>query len=185
MSTHVVHFSGLVNGATCQALRNTCLQALQQKATELRLHFSSEGGSTFHGFALYGFLRSLPVPLITHNIGNVESIAVVVFLAGARRLTCPHGRFLLHALHWDFGAGSVDHARLREYVSSLNNDLDRFVEIFDRSTQGARERLDVRVHLEGQERIVTASAAVASGIAHGVADATIPDGAVTWWVNSQ
>ncbi|WP_155837415.1 ATP-dependent Clp protease proteolytic subunit [Herminiimonas sp. CN] len=63
------------------------------QARRERHHTSLHEGSTDQGFALYNFLRSLPIPLKTHNIGDVESIAVVVFLASTKRFTCPHSRF--------------------------------------------------------------------------------------------
>ena len=138
------------------------------------------------GFTLYNFLRSLPVAVTIHNLSNVQSTAVIVYLAGRRRLVCPQGRFLIHPLHWSFDSGQVDHARLREYVGSLDNDLERYAEIFEARTGGAASPLDVRSHLSGreQERIVNAREAVTAGIAHAVEDATIPEGATTWGVSS-
>ena len=37
------------------------------------------------GVAIYTTLRALPLDLTTHNIGNVDSIGNIIFLAGARR----------------------------------------------------------------------------------------------------
>lgn len=184
MSTHVINFSGPINQVTSERIRDISLQAVAQGASEIRLHISSEGGNTLHGFTLYNFLRSLPVPLVIHNMGNIESIAVVVFLAGTTRIASPHSRFLIHPLHWGFNAGTVDHARLREYVSSLDNDLERYAQIFDERTQGAREPLDIRVHLSGQEKILTSASSATSGVATDVSDAAIPPGAINWWVSS-
>jgi hypothetical protein len=79
MTTHVVHFQGPTGGPPAERLRDICLQALGQGATAIRIHFSSGGGGTGDGFMLYHFLRSLPVPVVIHNIGNVESMAIVVF----------------------------------------------------------------------------------------------------------
>ena len=184
MTTHIIHFSGGINPATSENLRNTCLQALERGASEIRLHISSEGGSTTCGFTLFNFLRSLPIPLITHNIGNIESIAVVLFLAAKERLTCQHSRFLIHPLHWSFNAGSVDHSRLREFVASLDNDLERYAQIFDEITQCPKELIDIRENLSGQEIIFTAETSISHGISTEICAATIPAGAVNWWVHS-
>jgi ATP-dependent protease ClpP protease subunit len=46
-----------------------------------------------------------------------------MFLAAGRRITSPHARFLIHPMNWYFSQKSVDHQRLREYLSSLDNDL--------------------------------------------------------------
>lgn len=184
MTTYIINFSGPINTLTAERIRDTCLQVLSQGASEIRLHISSEGGSTLHGFTLYHFLRSIPVPLVIHNIGNIDSIAVIVFLAGTVRLASPHSRFLIHPLQWGFNSGTVDHSRLREYVSSLDNDLERYVQIFEERTQGAQESLDIRTHLSGHEQVVTPAVALASGIATEIAEAAMLEGVVSCWISS-
>ncbi len=39
---------------------------------------------------------------ITHNVGQVDSIAGVLFCAGERRLSVPEGRFLIHGVNITF-----------------------------------------------------------------------------------
>ena len=113
MALHIVHFIGPINHSSACTIRNLCLQALQSGATEIELHLSTEGGNMTAGFALYFFLKSLPLPLTTHNIGSVESIGVVIFLAGHKRYACPGTRFLVHPLHWGFGnLVAADHSRV-------------------------------------------------------------------------
>jgi hypothetical protein len=94
MALHIVHFIGPINHNSACSVRNLCLQALQSGASEIELHMSTEGGNMTAGFALYFFLKSLPIPLTTFNIGSVESVGVVIFLAGAKRYACPGTRFL-------------------------------------------------------------------------------------------
>ena len=180
----MVHFAGRLNAGPADRVRESCLKALEQGATEIWLHFASEGGQTFHGFALYNFLRSLPVPLTVHNLGNVESISLVAYLAGDTRLVCPQGRFLIHPLHWSFEAGRVDHARLREYVAKLDSDLNRYVEIFDERTAAGSLVIPVREHLSGAERLISAAVSIDAGIAHEVAEPSIPKDAVIWSVGT-
>jgi ATP-dependent protease ClpP protease subunit len=157
---------------------------VSKNATEIRLQFWSDGGNNAAAFGLYNFLRSLPVPLTTHSTGNVESSAVIVFLAGSKRLACSSSRFLIHGLHWGFDAGQVDHQRLREYVASLDNDMERYATIFDERTGDAAERIDVRKHLLGEELLVPSHQAVAAGFVDAVAEAETPQDAVNWWVNA-
>lgn len=186
MPVHIVHFTlANIDPAGADRFRNTCLQAVSQGATELVVHLSSAGGVNLSGFTLYNEIRALPVPVTFHNIGNVESNAVLVYLAGTTRKASRHSRFLLHSLLWGFQAGgTVDHARLREYVATLDNDAARYAAIFDERTQGAAETVDVRAALAGAERILSAEEAVRCGIAHEVADVgPPPEGAVTWWVS--
>ena len=184
MSLHIVHFIGpITHGSVC-TVRNLCLQALQNGASEIELHMSTEGGNMTAGFALYFFLKSLPLPLVTHNIGSVESVGVVIFLAGQRRYACPGTRFLIHPLHWGFGnLVAADHSRVSEWRDCLDFDAERYATIFEEATQAAGVQDDVRTNLFGNARIYNAEQAVAAGIVHQAVQARLPECGPTshWW----
>ncbi|MBC2612368.1 ATP-dependent Clp protease proteolytic subunit [Citrobacter braakii] len=177
---HTVHFLCPVNVSTVTVLQDQCLKALSNGATSINLHMSSSGGETTAGFTAYNFLKSLPVPVTTHNISNVESIANVIFMAGSARKANPMSRFLLHPLHWGFN-GQVDHSRLTEWSSCLNDDFKRFINIMELETKGVKTS-------EEWGQIIT-SATVASpshaaemGMITDIAPATLADSAMNWWV---
>jgi ATP-dependent Clp protease, protease subunit len=185
MSLHIVHFIGPINHTSACTVRNLCLQALQSGATEIELHMSTEGGNMTAGFALYFFLKSLPLPLTTYNIGSVESVGVVIFLAGQKRYACPGTRFLVHPLHWGFGSlVAADHARVSEWRDCLDFDAERYASIFEEATRGAGlSSSDIRCYLTGNARIFDAEQALAAGIIHQAVQARLPDAGVTshWW----
>jgi ATP-dependent protease ClpP protease subunit len=184
VSKHIVHFIGPINHNTACTVRNLCLQALQSGASEIELHLSSEGGNMTAGFALYFFLKSLPIPLSTHNVGSIESIAVVIFLAGAKRYACPGTRFLVHPLNWGFGSlVAADHARVTEWRECLDFDAERYASIFDEATRGAEQADDIRTHLFGGARLFDAEQAVKAGIVHAAVQARLPAQGETshWW----
>ena len=60
-------------------------QLVQQGFDEIRLFMTTPGGDVATGFTLFHYLRSLPVKIVTHNVGSVNSIGNVVFLAGEER----------------------------------------------------------------------------------------------------
>ena len=184
MSLHIVHFIGPINHSSASMVRNLCLQALQAGATEIELHMSSEGGNMTAGFALYFFLKSLPVPLTTYNIGSVESVAVVIFLAGQRRYACPGTRFLIHPLHWGFGSlAAADHARVSEWRDCLDFDAERYAGVVLEATTAAGIPTDIHANLYGNARSVDAGEALKAGIVHGAAQAQLPPAgsASHWW----
>ena len=184
MGLHIVHFIGPINHGSASAVRNLCLQALQNGATEIELHMSSEGGNMTAGFALYFFLKSLPVPLTTHNIGSIESVAVVIFLAGQTRYACPGTRFLIHPLHWGFGSlVAADHSRVSEWRDCLDFDAERYACIFEEATKNAGVKDDIRTHLFGNARIFDAGQALEAGIIHEAVQARLPEAGETshWW----
>lgn len=77
----------------------------QHQPTELYMLFSSNGGDVNAGFVLYNFLLSLRGKIKTtiHNIGNVDSIANVIFMSAERRLASPSASFLFHGISMNFG----------------------------------------------------------------------------------
>ena len=115
MARHIIHYTGPINSATCGNLINTCSKALQQGAEVLQLNIATMGGECSYSFTLYNFLRALPVPVHTHNLGTVESMGNILFLAGVHRMACACSRFLFHPFHWTLH-GSVDQARMAEYA---------------------------------------------------------------------
>ena len=122
MARHIIHFTGPINSSTCGNLITTCSRALQQGAELLQLNIATMGGECSYGFTLYNFLRALPVEVHTHNLGTVESMGNILFLAGERRTACSFSKFLFHPFHWTLH-GSVDHSRMSEYAMSLDYDL--------------------------------------------------------------
>lgn len=184
MSLHIVHFIGPINHNSVCTVRNLCLQALQNGASEIELHMSTEGGNMTAGFALYFFLKSLPLPLVTHNIGSVESVGVVIFLAAERRFACPGTRFLVHPLHWGFGnLVAADHSRVSEWRDCLDFDAERYARIFEEATGEAGSGCDIRSNLTGNARIYDAQQALEAGIIHEARQARLPEAGPTshWW----
>ena len=184
MSLHIVHFIGPINHHTACTIRNLCLQALQSGATEIELHMSTEGGNMTAGFALYFFLKSLPLPLTTHNVGSIESVGVVIFLAGGKRYACPGTRFLVHPLHWGFGnLVAADHSRVSEWRDCLDFDAERYARAFDEATQDCAGCVDIRPNLFGNARLFDAEQALAAGIIHEAVQARLPGTGATshWW----
>ena len=80
-------------------------------------------------------LRALPVKLITHNMGNVDSIGNVIFLAGAERYACPNSTFMFHGVGFDVmgGVRLVDQM-LREHLDSIGSDHRRIGAVIGQHT---------------------------------------------------
>lgn len=183
MSKHIIHFTGPINSSTCGNLIDTCARALQQGAGHLQLNIATMGGDCAYGFTLYNYLLALPIPVDTHNLGTVESMGNILFLAGARRTACPLSKFLFHPFHWSLN-GTVDHARMSEYAMSLDYDLRLYEQIVNERTQGAAERLDIARYLMAHPRIVGAEEAIACGLIERVDPMPIAESSCQWTVHS-
>ena len=183
MARHIIHFTGPINSSTCGNLISTTSRALQQGADVLQLNVATMGGECSYGFTLYNFLRSLPVPVHTHNLGTVESMGNVLFLAGERRTACAYSKFLFHPFHWTLH-GSIDHGRLSEYAVSMDHDLDLYVKIVAERTAGAEQPLETAHYLTATPRFVSPTEALASGLIDAIDEIPIDVSAVQWSVHA-
>lgn len=65
-------------------------------ADVFNVYINSEGGVVETGFEIYDYLKSLNKPINTIGIGQVASIATVIFMAGSKRILKPMTNFLIH-----------------------------------------------------------------------------------------
>jgi ATP-dependent Clp protease, protease subunit len=176
-----VSFAAKVNEQTTTALMNSIAGFMQQGAQELTLLLSSPGGSVMHGMTLYNYLSGLPVALTTYNIGNVDSIGAIVFLAGARRYACPHSTFMLHPVAFGLQAAqSYEQPDLSAIVQSLEADQSRIAAIY---AERSGLQKDNAMALFGQQKTYSASEAQTIGFVHEVKALSIRAGAHIFHLN--
>jgi ATP-dependent protease ClpP protease subunit len=163
MPIHVINFTAPITSATCAQLIEKASTAVQQDADRLIVNIATMGGECSYGFTMYSFLLSLPIPVHTHNLGTVESMGNIVFLAGEHRSACTHSKFLFHPFHWHV-QGSVDHSRMSEYAMSLDYDLILYARIVTERTEDGRETLETEKYLTSEPRILNPQQALQCGL---------------------
>jgi len=118
--TTYIRFFAAINVKTVNALIQTIERKLKEGAERFVLLISSGGGNVGSGISGYNFLRGIPAEVTTHNFGVVDSVAVVLFCGGAKRLCVPHARFLLHGIGFDVNNPTrFDEKRLDEEMKGL------------------------------------------------------------------
>ncbi len=93
-----VAFSAEIIAMTTESLIAQMANLANQKVPQVYLMLSTPGGNVMNGMNLYNVLRGLPFELITHNVGNVDSIGNVIFLAGTKRYAAPNSTFMFHGV---------------------------------------------------------------------------------------
>jgi ATP-dependent Clp protease, protease subunit len=168
-------FTAKVTDQTTTALMNTLAAAIQQGIKELTLLLSTPGGSVMHGMTLYNYLSALPVKLTTFNIGNVDSIGAIVFLAGEQRFACPHSTFMLHPVAFGLQSGlSYEQPDLTAIVQSLEADQARIAGIYAERSGLAK---DNALGLFNQQKTYSAVEAQKFSFVHEVKALAIEPGA--------
>jgi len=178
---YVNYFDG-IDEAKTKALMGIITDIVaKQKPNTIYFLFSSGGGSVNAGIALYNFLRALPVEIVMHNVGSIDSIANVIFLAASRRYAATHSSFLFHGITWNFGNGaSLTFNQLTENLSVFKREEDKIASIVAGRT--AMTEAEIRdLFRQGESKDL--QFAVDKGVIHEIRDPAIPKDAPIITVN--
>jgi len=171
--TAYVSFSAEINQTTSETLLALCAQLTNQGTKAIYLLMSTPGGGVLQGINVYNVLRALPVHLITHNTGAVNSIGNPIFLAGEERYANPRATFMFHGVGFDIQNTRLEQKNLRELLDSAIADEAKIGAIIADRTTLSREEV-AKLFLEAVTR--DPNYAKANGIIHDIREAKIPDG---------
>jgi ATP-dependent protease ClpP protease subunit len=172
--TVYVTFSAEINVKTTESLLATVAGLVNKQIKTVHLGLSTPGGEVASGLNLYNVLRALPVHLITHNVGNVDSIGNAVFLAGQKRMACAHSTFMFHGVGVNITQQlRFEEKNLREMMGTILSDQNRIGSIIQERTNIDAATVE-SLFREAQTK--DAAYAVSTGIVHEVCDFKIPPG---------
>ncbi len=180
----VINFSGHeINNKTVPALMGVISNEINDGVEEITLAFSSPGGQVTEGIALYNFLKGVPAKLTVHNIGQVDSIANVIFMAGDERLAVPTSSFFFH----DVGITVNGNIRLieenlNEQLSIIRRDRKKIIDVMTADSDISEKRLnELFLHSES----ITPQEAKDNDIIHDIRAFVIPKGEKILTLNFQ
>ena len=169
-------FAGPIQQPASKCLRSVCSNAVNNGAKEIHILFSSSGGAVDEGFALHNFLRALPVKLTMHCVGVVESIALVVFMAGEHRFCCSDSTFLFHDFAWGLaGVTNLNRLQLLETYNALEAYRIRSQEMLKTRASFTDEDFKT-LQLYEKASIYGADFAKEKGIVQEIKQASVPSG---------
>jgi ATP-dependent Clp protease, protease subunit len=174
-ATVYVSFTAEVIPATTETLLRTCTDLANKGVSTVYMLLSTPGGSVMNGLAVYNVLRGMPFKLVTHNVGSVNSIGNVIFLAGEERYCCPNANFMFHGVGFDGQAGMrFEEKLLRERLDGIRADQKRIAEVIEQRATFADASEIEGLFLEAVTK--DPGYAKAKGIIHDIADVQIPPG---------
>ena len=88
--------AGEINAESVKRLSVAIFDPQFVSAQDVHLQVHSNGGMISDGIAMYNLLQGIPQNLITYNIGDVSSIAVLPYLAGETRRASKSSLFMIH-----------------------------------------------------------------------------------------
>lgn len=125
-----ISFVDSINKKQFDCFLKTCTDAIQKYSPkELHIMFSSSGGNINLALILYSYLNALPVKVVMHGSGNIDSCGLNVFLAGEQRFATKGTTFLLHGATRHFGKDdSFTVEKLYSEFVSLQKDQEKVIE---------------------------------------------------------
>ena len=130
-----IKFFAAVIEVTINALMNAIDQKMKQGVTNFTILISSTGGTVFHGLSAYNYLKGIPATITTHNFGSVDSISVVLYCGGSKRLSVPQARFLLHGVSSIFAQNTnLEEKQLEERLKALKIDIENIAKVIAANT---------------------------------------------------
>ncbi|RLC67336.1 MAG: hypothetical protein DRH97_05015 [Chloroflexi bacterium] len=164
MKPVVIRFFAPVIDVTVNALMSAVDQKMKQGIEKFIILISSPGGSVIHGLSAYNYLKGLPASITTHNFGSVDSIGIVLYCAGSRRLSVPQARFLFHGVNVQFrGDQNLEEKVLEERLKGLRVDMENIARVI--AANAGRDAKDVTdAMIEG--RMLNPEEAKSWGLVH-------------------
>jgi len=170
-----VRFFGVVDGDTAKAILSTLDSLVAGGCKKVLLLISTPGGGVHEGISVHNYLKAVPIEVTTCNYGSVDSIGTVIFSAGARRLSAPNARFLLHPVAFNIlEKVSFEEHQLIEKLKSLQIDSTNIARII--STACGKPEKEVSA-LMSARTTWDPEQARAFGLVHDVRADVVPVGA--------
>lgn len=166
-------FTANVNALSVNRLRFAITEAINNSYDELVILISSGGGNVFEGLSIAGFIKALSIKVVTHNIGQIDSVANVIFAAGSERYAQKNSSFLFHGITLTFQNASFTEQQLEEqvriskrYREDISKNVSAYLELDIAKTDGWM----------ATGTILSAEQALIEKIILGIKDANIPKG---------
>ncbi|MCP3980251.1 MAG: hypothetical protein GY716_13180 [bacterium] len=169
-----ISFCARIRPDSVERLIRACSEQVALGTERVYMAISSPGGSVDSALAAYNLLRGMPFHLVTHNVGSVDSMGNVLFLAGDERYACPNSSFMFHGVGFNVSNKSrFELKTLREKIASIEEDQRKIAAIMVERTELTEEVID-GLFLETVTR--GAEYALQHGIIDDVCDIDIPPG---------
>jgi len=138
-----INFVGEINEKTNHLLIFLLTEQLRSGVSRFRINISSSGGTVFHAVSLFNFLSGLrDVDIHTHNLGQIDSAANLLFLSGTTRTASKASSFLLHPPHMIVQERTQFPLEvLRERLEGLEKDEYKIAEIIGLRLGKEREEI--------------------------------------------
>jgi ATP-dependent protease ClpP protease subunit len=166
-------FTADVQTAQAAKLRTALTQA-SNAGNDIYLLISSGGGNVFEGMSIAEFIRALPASVTTHNVGQIDSIAGVIFAAGTQRFANTNSSFLFHGVSMHYERQDFIESQLEEQYLNVRRMRENIAATF--SAYSGLSLAETEALMISGATILSPKEALSKAIIHEIRDAAIPPG---------
>ena len=127
----------------------------------IRINIHSYGGNIVDGIAMYNYIKYIKTKNInvwTHNLGAVESAAVLLYLAGDKRTMDATSTFLVHPITKTLENSNYN--QITKQLDALNKDIERYAGIVN---EVCPKFENIKEYLQSSDLTITLSMAMKLG----------------------
>jgi ATP-dependent Clp protease protease subunit len=171
--TQYIVFTAGVQTAQAAKLRNAMTDAANA-GDDIYILISSGGGNVSEGLNLAAYMKSLPVHITTHNIGQTDSIANVIFAAGTARYATQNSSFLFHGVSMHYERADFIESQLLEQYRIVKRLRENIAAVFAGYT--GLSIADTEALMVSGATILNSQESLVKVIIHEIRDADVPPG---------
>jgi ATP-dependent protease ClpP protease subunit len=182
--TVYINFIAGVNDKTSGLLIYLLTEQLRAGTKSFRINISSSGGTIFQAVAIHNFISGLrDVSVHTHNLGQIDSSANLIFLSGQRRTASKSSTFLLHPPQMNIqGPVAYPIEQLQEMINSLINDKEKIAEIIATKIGKSKEEV---LRMSDERKPISTEQAKTLGFIHDVEEFVASPGLPIFSITNQ
>jgi len=125
-----IRFYVPVDAKSSLQLLQTVDQIQNDGYEKIKLLIASNGGDTMMGITTYLHLKSMNLKIDTYSMGNVDSIATLLYCLGFNRYGSQHSTFVIHDVDWSFtGSFNMNADKANELALSVEKRRNLIKEI--------------------------------------------------------
>jgi ATP-dependent Clp protease, protease subunit len=171
MSTAYIGLFGSIDDDQVRECIDLIANQLPEDTDTLYILFSTTGGDVSAGFVLYNYLRALPLKVIMHNVGSVDSIGNVIFMAAEERYVSANGTFLIHRVKGTTNNDNAEVSYIHEKLSTITTEEKKIKAVFMERSRMPSDEFEARF---SKGELQDADYAIKHGLAQEIRELKLP-----------
>ena len=137
---YTFNFIGSVSEQSVSDFIST-IENIKTPINSITINISSLGGSVTPGITMYNYLKSKQFNIITHNLGEVSSAALLIYLGGKIRTAEDISKFMLHPITICINESST-YYKVQEILNGVEADIQNYSNIINIETNNLNKKYD-------------------------------------------